>query len=427
MRVLVVGAGGREHALVWKLSQSPKVTQILCAPGNAGIGRLAKRVSIGPGEIDRLVAMAQDQKVDLTVVGPEAPLCAGIADTFREHGLKLFGPTKLAAEIEGSKAFCRDLLRRWNVPSPSFEICGSWSEAEDVVRRWGAPIVVKADGLAAGKGTFVCATREEAIKAIDLIMRERIFGRSGDRVVIEEFLEGREVSVMVITDGTTVKPLPPSKDHKRLQDNDQGPNTGGMGAYCPVPFVPPPVFDTIVEGIMKRTLTALAAEDRPYLGVLYGGLILTRDGPKVLEFNCRFGDPETQAVLPLTECDLADLCLATVEGKLHQVSVGHRDGACVAVVMASRGYPGEYEKGKEIVGIEEAERIDGVVVFHAGTERKDGKLVTAGGRVLCVAANGPNFKDAVERAYRGVAQIRFEGAQFRRDIRPPGDNAGVER
>ncbi|MCS7222976.1 MAG: phosphoribosylamine--glycine ligase [Armatimonadetes bacterium] len=422
MKVLVVGGGGREHALVWKLRESPRVTQIFCAPGNAGIGRIAQRVPVSADDLPRLVAFAKNQRIDLTIVGPEAPLCAGIVDAFEKEGLLIFGPTKKAAEIEGSKVFCRQLLQRWRIPSPEFAVFDSPAEAQTYVRRKGAPIVVKADGLAAGKGSFVCLTVDDALRAIDAVMRERIFGPSGDRVVVEEFLEGREVSVMVVTDGHTVKPLPPSKDHKRLKDGDQGPNTGGMGAYCPVPFVSPDLFDHIVETIMKPTITALASEDRPYRGILYGGLILTKDGPKVLEFNCRFGDPETQAVLPLLNGDLAEICWATVHGHLHQLSFGWKKGACVCVVMASAGYPGDYEKGKVIEGLEEAEALDSVYIFQAATEYQNGLLVTSGGRVLGVTAVGKDFAEAVERAYGAVGRIRFEGAQFRRDIRPPVTN-----
>jgi len=418
VRVLVVGGGGREHALVRKLAQSPKVTELHCAPGNAGIAQIARCVPIGAEEIVALADYAERERIDLTVVGPEAPLCAGIVDEFCRRKLRIFGPTKAAAEIEGSKVFCRKLLAKWKVPSPRFATFDDPNEAKAYIRRQGAPIVVKADGLAAGKGSLVCATLDEALRAVDRIMVEREFGDAGKQVVVEEFLEGREASVMVFTDGHTVKPLLPSRDHKRLLDNDQGPNTGGMGAYCPVPDIDPATFDQIVETIMKPTVAALASEGRPYKGILYGGLMLTREGPKVLEFNCRFGDPETQAVLPLLDSDLVEICEATIDERLHEVEVRWREGACVCVVMASAGYPGAYEKGKIITGIEEAEREEGVIVFHAGTARKDGQLVTAGGRVLGVTAWGRNFSEAVERVYRAVSKIHFEGAHYRRDIRP---------
>lgn len=418
MKVLVVGGGGREHALVWKIAQSPKVSQIFCAPGNAGIAKLAQCVPIGAEDIVALADFAQREGIDLTVVGPEAPLCAGIADEFQRRGLRIFGPTKSAAEIEGSKVFCRQLLAKWRIPSPKFAAFDDPNEAKSYIRRQGAPIVVKADGLAAGKGSIVCSTLDEALCAVDRIMVEREFGDAGKRIVVEEFLIGREASVMVFTDGRTVKPMLPSRDHKRLLDNDQGPNTGGMGAYCPVPDIDASLYDEIVETIMKPTIAALAAEGRPYKGVLYGGLMLTKEGPKVLEFNCRFGDPETQAVLPLLDADLVDICEAVIDERLHEVDVRWKDGACICVVMASAGYPGAYEKGKVITGIEEAEGDEGVIVFHAGTAMKDGQLVTSGGRVLGVTAIGRDFDEAVERVYKAVSKIHFDGAHYRRNIRP---------
>jgi phosphoribosylamine---glycine ligase len=418
MKVLVVGGGGREHALVWKIAQSPKVSQIFCAPGNAGIAKLAQCVPIGAEDIVALADFAQQEGIDLTVVGPEAPLCAGIVDEFQRRGLRIFGPTKSAAEIEGSKVFCRQLLAKWRIPSPKFAAFDDPNEAKSYIRRQGAPIVVKADGLAAGKGSIVCSTLDEALRAVDRIMVEREFGDAGKRIVVEEFLIGREASVMVFTDGRTVKPMLPSRDHKRLLDNDQGPNTGGMGAYCPVPDIDASLYDEIVETIMKPTIAALAAEGRPYKGVLYGGLMLTKEGPKVLEFNCRFGDPETQAVLPLLDADLVDICEAVIDERLHEVDVRWKDGACICVVMASAGYPGAYEKGKVITGIEEAEGEEGVIVFHAGTAMKDGQLVTSGGRVLGVTAIGRDFDEAVERVYKAVSKIHFDGAHYRRDIRP---------
>lgn len=420
MKVLVVGGGGREHALVWKIAQSPKVTEIFCAPGNAGIAKLAKCVPIGAENIGALADFAQSESIDLTVVGPEAPLCGGIIDEFQRRGLHIFGPSKSAAEIEGSKVFCRQLLAKWNVPSPHFAVFDDPNEAKAYIRQRGAPIVVKADGLAAGKGSIVCANLNEALRAVDRIMVEREFGDAGKRVVVEEFLEGREVSVMVFTDGRTLKPMPPSRDHKRLLDNDQGPNTGGMGAYCPVPDVSESLYEQIIETIMKPTIAAMAAEGRPYKGVLYGGLMLTKDGPKVLEFNCRFGDPETQAVLPLLQTDLVEICEAVIDERLHEVDVQWKKGACICVVMASAGYPGAYEKGKVITGIEDAEREEGVIVFHAGTAFKDGQLVTSGGRVLGVTAVGQNFTEATQKVYQAVGKIHFENAHYRRDIKPKG-------
>ncbi|MCS7192195.1 MAG: phosphoribosylamine--glycine ligase [Armatimonadetes bacterium] len=421
MKVLVVGGGGREHALVWKIAQSPKVSEIYCAPGNAGIAKLAKCVNVIAEDIVAIADFAEREQIDLTVVGPEAPLCTGIVDEFQKRGLKIFGPTKAAAEIEGSKVFCRQILAKWNIPSPKFAIFDDPNEAKTYIRQQGAPIVVKAEGLAAGKGSIVCTNLDEALQAVERIMVEREFGDAGKRIVVEDFLEGREASVMVFTDGRTVKPMLPSRDHKRLLDNDQGPNTGGMGAYCPVPDIDAALYDQIVETIMKPTIAALAAEGRPYKGVLYGGLMLTKDGPKVLEFNCRFGDPETQAVLPLLESDLVEICEAIIDERLHEVEVKWRQGACICVVMASAGYPGAYEKGKVITGIEEAEREEGIIVFHAGTAIKDGQLVTSGGRVLGATAVGDNFTEAAEKVYRAVSKIQFEGAHYRRDIRPKGN------
>lgn len=418
MKVLVVGGGGREHALVWKLAQSPKVTELHCAPGNAGIAKLAKCVSISAEDILALANYAEREGIDLTVVGPEAPLCGGIVDEFTRRGLHIFGPTKGAAEIEGSKVFCRHLLQRWNIPSPKFTTFDDPDAAKTFLRKHGAPIVVKADGLAAGKGTIVCMTLDEAFHAVDRIMVLREFGDAGKSIVIEEFLQGREASVMVFTDGKTVKVMLPSKDHKRLLDNDEGPNTGGMGAYCPVPFLDDATFDQIIETIMKPTIAALAAEGRPYKGVLYGGLMLTREGPKVLEFNCRFGDPETQAVLPLLETDLVEVCQAVIDERLHEVELRWRQGACVCVVMASAGYPGAYQRGKAIEGVEEAERDEGIIIFHAGTALKDGQLVTSGGRVLGVTAVGKDFEEAVTKVYCAVNRIHFDGAHYRKDIRP---------
>ncbi len=418
MKVLVVGGGGREHALVWKIAQSTKVSEIYCAPGNAGIAKLAKCVNIGAEDINALADFAERERIDLTVVGPEAPLCAGIVDEFQKRGLRIFGPTKAAAEIEGSKVFCRQLLAKWGVPSPKFAVFDNPEEAKSYIRQQGAPIVVKAEGLAAGKGSIVCLTLDEAINAIDRIMVDREFGDAGKRVVVEEFLEGREASVMVFTDGKTVKPMLPSRDHKRLLDNDQGPNTGGMGAYCPVPDIDAALYDQIVETIMKPTIAALAAEGRPYKGVLYGGLMLTKEGPKVLEFNCRFGDPETQAVLPLLKTDLVEICEAVIDERLHEVETQWSDGACICVVMASAGYPGAYEKGKVITGIDDAEREEGIIVFHAGTAQKDGQIVTSGGRVLGVTAVGNDFTDTAEKVYRAVSKIHFDGAHYRRDIFP---------
>ncbi len=416
MKVLVVGSGGREHALVWKIAQSQLVREVHCAPGNAGIAKVAKCVDISAEDIASLVSYAESERIDLTVVGPEAPLAEGIVDEFEKRGLKIFGPNKLAAEIESSKAFCKQLLRKYGIPTAHFEIFDNPDEALKYVRSHGAPIVVKASGLAAGKGSIVCKSIDEAVTAVERIMVQREFGSSGDLIVIEDYLEGEEASVMVFTDGETVKPMLPSQDHKPVFDDDKGPNTGGMGAYCPVPAIDEALFERIIETIIKPTVTAMAEERRPYKGVLYAGLMLTDEGPKVLEYNCRFGDPETQAVLPLMESDLVPILNAVVEGNLNEVEVRSSQRCCVCVVMASGGYPGKYEKGKVITGVEDAEALEDVIVFHAGTAIRDGQLVTNGGRVLGVTALGDDFPTAIKRAYEAVSRISFDGMHYRRDI-----------
>ncbi len=416
MKVLVVGSGGREHALVWKIAQSQLVREVHCAPGNAGIAKVAKCVDISAEDIASLVSYAESERIDLTVVGPEAPLAEGIVDEFEKRGLKIFGPNKLAAEIESSKAFCKQLLRKYGIPTAHFEIFDNPDEALKYVRSHGAPIVVKASGLAAGKGSIVCKSIDEAVNAVERIMVQREFGSSGDLIVIEDYLEGEEASVMVFTDGETVKPMLPSQDHKPVFDDDKGPNTGGMGAYCPVPAIDEALFERIIETIIKPTVTAMAEERRPYKGVLYAGLMLTDEGPKVLEYNCRFGDPETQAVLPLMESDLVPILNAVVEGNLNEVEVRSSQRCCVCVVMASGGYPGKYEKGKVITGVEDAEALEDVIVFHAGTAIRDGQLVTNGGRVLGVTALGDDFPTAIKRAYEAVSRISFDGMHYRRDI-----------
>ncbi|HIE53124.1 MAG TPA: phosphoribosylamine--glycine ligase [Armatimonadetes bacterium] len=416
MKVLIVGSGGREHALAWKLAQSPAITQLYALPGNAGIAQQARCV---PGDVENLeglAAFAQREGIDLTVVGPEAPLIAGLADVLAARGLAVFGPTAEAAIIEGSKVFAKHLFRKYGIPTAQFETFDDPAEAEAYLRRQGAPIVVKADGLAAGKGSIVCRDLETAFRAVDQIMRERIFGDAGRQVVIEECLTGQEASIKVFTDGETVVPLVPSQDHKPVYDNDEGPNTGGMGCYSPVPAVSEELFTTIVETILKPTVWALAEEGRPYRGVLYGGLILTAEGPKVLEYNCRFGDPETQVVLPRLEGDLLEILQATVEGRLNEVEVRWSERKAVCVVMASGGYPGPYEKGKVITGLDQVAQLEDVVVFHAGTARREGEWVTNGGRVLGVTAMGDDFPSTIERAYAAVRRIHFEGVHFRRDI-----------
>ncbi len=416
MKVLVVGSGGREHTLVWKLAQSPTVKEIICAPGNAGIGRLARLVDLNAEDVGALADFAQREAVDLTVVGPERPLIAGIVDEFRARGLAVFGPTQAAARLEGSKAFTDEVLRRHGISRKRFEAFSDPEAARAYVRTQPLPVVVKADGDAFGKGVVVAGELEEALQAIDDCMVRKLHGRAGERIVVEECLVGQEVSVKAITDGKTLLPLPPAQDHKRIGEGDTGPNTGGMGCYSPVPVVDRALFDDIVARFLEPTVRAMAAEGAPYTGCLYAGVILTEDGPELLEYNARFGDPETQVVLPLVEGDLAQALLAAAEGRLAEVALPWRDEACVCVVMASGGYPDAYEKGKPITGIEAAEALPGVTVFHAGTAMKDGAVCTNGGRVLGVTGRGPDLRATIARTYEAVSRIHFEGAYYRRDI-----------
>ncbi len=418
MKVLVVGGGGREHALCWKLAQSPRVEKVYCAPGNAGIAEEPKCecVPISPMDFEALSAFVLEKGIDFTLVGPEDPLARGLADHFEKKRLRVFGPSAQAARIEASKVFTKELLARHGIPTAAFEVFDDPGEARRYVEKKGAPIVVKADGLCAGKGVVVCRSVEEALEAIDRIMIEKVFGEAGNRVVIEECLFGEEASFMVITDGETVLPLPTSQDHKPLLDGDKGPNTGGMGAYSPAPVVTPELSEVILETIMKPVIRALAKEGVPYRGVLYGGLMICEGRPYVLEFNCRFGDPEAQPVLMRLETDLVELVERAFEGRLAEAEVRVRPEAAVCVVMASKGYPGKYEKGKVITGLSEVARMENVKVFHAGTARKDGEIVTAGGRVLGVTALAPDIPSAIKRAYEAVEKIHFEGAHYRRDI-----------
>jgi phosphoribosylamine--glycine ligase len=411
MKVLVIGGGGREHALVWKLSQSPRVEKIYCAPGNPGIAELAECVAVAATDVPALTAFARQQQVDLTVVGPEAPLCAGLADAFAAHGLVVFGPKRAAARLEGSKAFAKAFLQRHGVPTAAAAIFDNAADARAHVRRQGAPIVVKADGLAAGKGVIVAATVAEAEAAIAAIMEQRVFGEAGRQVVIEECLRGEELSVMALVDGRTVRILEAAQDHKRVGDGDRGANTGGMGAYSPTGLA-------VETGeIFQRTLAGLQAEGLDYRGVLYAGLMLTADGPKVLEFNCRFGDPETQVLVPRMDFDLAEACWATATGRLAEVPLRWKSEAAVCVVMAAGGYPGAFERGRPIAGLKDAAALAKVQVFHAGTRRRaDGQVVTDGGRVLGVTAWDATLPAAVQRAYAAVVRIEFAGAHYRRDI-----------
>jgi phosphoribosylamine--glycine ligase len=416
MRILVIGGGGREHALVWKISRSQRVTKLFCAPGNPGIADLAECAPIAATDIDKLAAFASEKKIDLAIVGPEAPLCAGIADVFQAKGLRIFGPTRRAAQLEGSKVFCKQLLLKTGVPTARAEIFTEADPARKYVHKCGAPIVIKADGLAAGKGVVVAQSVAEAEQAVGDIMERRVFGEAGAHVMIEECLDGEEVSVMALVDGTTFRVLAAAQDHKRAFDGDRGPNTGGMGAYSPTPAAHESLSRDI-DGIFSRTLEGLRAEGIDYRGVLYAGLMLTREGPKVLEFNCRFGDPETQVVVPRMEFDLASAALATADGQLDELELKWKPESAVCVVLAAGGYPGRFERGQPIEGLKEAAELANVTVFHAGTKLgPGGVVVTDGGRVLGVTALGVNIGQAARRAYEAVERIHFDGAQFRRDI-----------
>ena len=416
MKILVLGGGGREHALIWKLRQSPRVEQIWCAPGNAGIDELAEPVAIDVTDVPAIVRFASEQQVDLVVPGPELPLTLGVIDALRDAGLRGFGPTRAAAQLEGSKTFAKDLMRRAKVPTGFFSSFTDADEAVRYVHEVGAPIVVKADGLAAGKGVLICETVAEAEKAIDEIMRWRTFGEAGARLVIEEFLVGEEVSFMALTDGETVLPLASSQDHKRAFDGDTGPNTGGMGAYSPAPVLTPALHARIMDEIMAPVVRALAERKIVYTGVLYAGLMITADGPKVLEFNCRFGDPECQALLMRFTGDLAAVMEAAADGRLAGTQLSWDDRAAVCVVLAAGGYPGNYERGKPISGLETLRDWRDGMVFHAGTMRRDGQVVTNGGRVLGVTALGADVTAAVAEAYQAVDRISWDGMHCRRDI-----------
>jgi phosphoribosylamine---glycine ligase len=416
MRVLVVGSGGREHALAWKLAQSDHVTEIVSAPGNPGMAELGRAVPVPNDDLGGLARLAEDESIDLTVVGPEVPLVNGIADVFTARGLRVFGPSRVAAEIEGSKVFCRELARRHGVPTAEGESFDDPDAAADYAKTIAPPLVVKAEGLAAGKGVLVCADLGEARAAIDRIMRERVFGDAGGRVVVEEFLEGRETSLFCLTDGQTRLILEPAQDYKRALDEDRGLNTGGMGSYSPVPWLDASVREQAVREIVDPLLDGLDEEGRPYAGCLYCGLMITDKGPRLIEVNCRFGDPETQALMPRLRTDLAELLGACVDRQLGSQRLEWSDEACVSVVVAAKGYPESYRSGLEIEGVEEADAEDGVAIFHAGTTRSEGHLVSSGGRVLNVSALGLTIPAAHERAYAALGKVRMQDKYFRTDI-----------
>ncbi len=417
MRILVVGSGGREHALVWKIAQSKLVQKIFCAPGNGGIAHLAECIDIKADDVFGLLEFARKEKIDLTVVGPEVALSLGIVDEFVKAGLKIFGPNKKAANLEASKVFSKQLMAKYNVPTAAFKVFDDPEAAKKYIEQIGAPCVVKADGLAAGKGVVVAKTIKEANDAVTSIMQDKIFGDAGKKIVIEECLLGQEASIMVITDSKNVVALASAQDHKRIFDNDQGANTGGMGAYSPASIVTPDILVEVMEKIIYRTIDGLVKEGIGYRGVLYAGIMLTKEGPKALEFNVRFGDPETEVILPRLKSDLVEIMLATTEGELIKIKNLFWDPrACVCVVCASGGYPGDYAKDKEIKGLHDAEKLKDIVVFHAGTKKVKDKILTSGGRVLGVTGLGATIEVAINKTYEAVNKINFEGMHFRRDI-----------
>lgn len=414
LKVLVIGGGAREHTLVWKLSQSPDVEEIYVAPGNAGTGLIAKNLDLKPTELETLAQAAQGRRIDLVVVGPEAPLAAGIVDLFQGRGIPIFGPTKEATKIESSKVFAKGLMQRYGIPCAQSRSFSSFGEARDYVKAEQPPIVVKADGLAAGKGSIVANSTTEALVALSEIMEKRIFGEAGNQVLVEEWLTGKEVSLLAFTDGKTVVPMVPACDYKRACDGDEGPNTGGMGSYSPPNFFGAEMIDMVRDTILEPTVRAMAKEGQPYKGVLYVGLMLTDQGPKALEFNARFGDPENQVMLPLLEGYLVDIMLAVLDERLDKMEIKWRDEACVGVVMASGGYPGSYKTGFPIKGLDKVD--EDILVFHAGTKASHGEIYTDGGRVLTVAARGRTIAEARDRVYSNIPRIHFEGCHYRRDI-----------
>ncbi len=416
MKVLVVGGGGREHALIYKIAQSPLVEKIYCAPGNPGIAELAECVHIGAEEIETLRDFAKAEQIDLTVVGPEVPLTMGIVDLFQAAGLEIFGPNRVAAQIEGSKGFSKDLMARYNIPTAAYRSFTEHAAAVAYIKEQGAPIVVKADGLAAGKGVIVAMDEAQAIAAVDDIMLDKVFGSAGASVVIEEFMEGEEASFFAFTDGRNILPLASSQDHKRVNDNDEGPNTGGMGAYSPAPVVTAELHDEIVATVVKPTIDGMAADGCPYSGILYVGLMIKNGKPRVVEYNARFGDPEAQPLLMRMKSDIVPVLQACARGELQQDAIEWYDKSAVCVVLASGGYPAAFVKGLPISGLAAAAEIEDLMVFHAGTALKDGQIVNNGGRVLGVTGLGDSVQAAIDKAYAGVAQIDWPQVHFRKDI-----------
>jgi phosphoribosylamine--glycine ligase len=416
MKVLVIGGGGREHALVWKIAQSPMVSKVFCAPGNPGTAQLAQNVEIAVDNLQGLLDFAKKEGVGLTVVGPELPLSMGLVDLFEEHGLKVFGARKNAAIIEASKAFSKDLMQKYQVPTAAYGVFTEVEAAVSFIDKTGVPIVIKADGLAAGKGVIIAQTREEAVAAVVDMLSGNAFGAAGSRVVVEEFLRGEEASFLAFTDGVRIIPLASAQDHKAVFDGDLGPNTGGMGAYSPAPVVTPAIHEKAMAEVMRRTVDGMAAEGRPYRGVLYAGLMIDGDSVKTLEFNARFGDPECQPLLMRMKSDIVPILMAVATGSLEGVEIEWHDKAAVCVVLAAKGYPADYAKGDLISGLDQAAKVEELVVFHAGTKSADGGVVTNGGRVLGVTALGGTVQEAIERAYQGVAKISWPGMHYRSDI-----------
>ena len=417
MKVLVIGGGGREHTICWKLSKSPKVDELYCAPGNAGIAEVAKCVDIGVMDFEKMADFAKKEAFDLVVVGPDDPLAGGIVDVLEEKGLRVFGPRKNAAILEGSKAFSKDLMKKYGIPTAAYETFDTPEAALNYLETAPVPIVLKADGLALGKGVLICNTREEAKEGVKTLMLDKQFGHAGDRIVVEQFMTGREVSVLSFVDGKTIKIMTSAQDHKRAKDGDQGLNTGGMGTFSPSPFYTPEVDEFCKKHIYQATVDAMKAEGREFKGIIFFGLMLTADGPKVLEYNARFGDPETQVVLPRMKNDIVDVFEACVDGTLDQIDLQFEDNAAVCVVLASDGYPEHYEKGKKITGLENFKDKDGYYVFHAGSKfDADGNIVTNGGRVLGVTATGKDLKEARANAYKATEWVNFENKYMRHDI-----------
>ncbi|MBQ8804646.1 MAG: phosphoribosylamine--glycine ligase [Tyzzerella sp.] len=423
MKVLIVGSGGREHAIAWKVAQSEKVDKIYCAPGNAGCAEYAECVNIGAMEFEKLVAFAKEEKIDLTVIGMDDPLVGGVVDAFEEAGLRVFGPRKNAAILEGSKAFSKDLMKKYNIPTAAYENFDNAEEALAYLETAKIPIVLKADGLALGKGVLICNTLEEAKEGVQSIMLDKQFGSAGNRMVIEEFMTGREVSVLSFVDGTTIKTMTSAQDHKRAKDGDQGLNTGGMGTFSPSPFYTKEVDEFCQKYIYQPTVDAMKAEGREFKGIIFFGLMLTADGPRVLEYNARFGDPETQVVLPRMKSDIVEVFEACIDGTLDKVDLEFEDNAAVCVVLASDGYPLKYEKGFEITGLDEFNKHDGYYCFHAGTKFDDDKIVTNGGRVLGVTAKGKDLKEARANAYAATEWVSFANKYKRNDIGKAIDEA----